>query len=79
MQTRNEVGILLFFDYLLKLKREPGTISVTTWGKVYFSKCSLSCNFRLVRVDDIFDDDHQGGLEKCRVCDRVQDRRAGLE
>ena len=25
MQTRNEIGILLFFDYLLKLEREPET------------------------------------------------------
>ena len=25
MQTRNEIGVLLFFDYLLKLEREPET------------------------------------------------------
>jgi hypothetical protein len=25
MQTRNEVGVLLFFDYLLKLERESDT------------------------------------------------------
>ena len=79
MQTRNEVGILLFFDYLLKLERKPETNLYYNTGEAYLSKCSLSCNFRLVRVDDVFDDNYQGGLEKCRVRHGVQDRRARLE
>ena len=79
MQTRNEVGALLFFDDLLELEREPRIISSHQMSKGYLAKCSLSYNLHLVGVDDVFDDDHQSRLEQSRVCDRVQDCRARLE
>ena len=37
MQTRNEVGVLLFFDYLLKLEGKSNTKTSSQTGKSYFS------------------------------------------
>ena len=41
MQTRNEIGILLFFDYLLKLEREPETSLRHNIGKAYLKMLTL--------------------------------------
>lgn len=79
MKTGNEVGILLFLNYLLKLEREPETSLYHNEAEAYRTKYLLSRNFRLVGVDNVFDDDHQGRLEECGVCNRVQHCRAGLE